>query len=221
MNEVRAPTLVIIGGAFAGQAIKDLGALGVFDSTSGAFHPNDPVKRADFVRRLVKANNIYYKADSTQQIRLAAGNEATFVDVPPSNTDFKYIQGMTNAGYVIGTDAKHFAPDQKLTREQMIAIKAARDAGGSNTKDVSQQFLTMRLGKTDTTQIAKPYWGAFYDDFSAATSGNFKRVYGSVKIFNPKKLVTRGEAALALSVFGGEIPERKAAQLLGQPSATP
>src|SRR5579864_2326301 len=125
-----------IGGIFAEQTIKDMASLGVFDSTGGEFKPNAPITRAEFVRWLVKANNAYYKDTPDQQIRAAESGTPTFVDMPATNPDFKYIQGMANAGYVIGTDATHFPPDRPITREEMIAIKASRDEHGTNMEPV-------------------------------------------------------------------------------------
>jgi hypothetical protein len=204
-----------VSGNFAQQAITDLAALGVITPKTGAFNPNAPITRADFVTWLVKANNVYYKDTPAQQIRLAEGTRATFVDVPPSNPAFPYIQGLANAGYVIGVDATHFRPTGNLSREQMIGIKAARDAGGSNSK-TDMSSMQIRLHFTDVAKIAPPYWGAVYDDFSASTSNNISRVYGTIKTFNPTAAVTRAEAAAALSVFSGEIPSESAAAALGQ-----
>jgi hypothetical protein len=83
---------------------------------------------------------------------------------------------------------------------------------------VSLAELQMRVNMTDIAQVNKAYWGPLYDDHSTGTSNNVARVYGSLKTFSPRKPVTRGEAALALSAFGGEIPARSAAALLRPPS---
>src|SRR5579872_2053700 len=72
-----------IAGYDGEQDIKDVAALGILDSTSGAFRPNDPVTRADFARWLVKAQNTIPEAG--YQIRLAQSGPATFVDVPVSH----------------------------------------------------------------------------------------------------------------------------------------
>jgi S-layer homology domain len=202
-----------IGDAYARQAITDLATLGVIEPATGAFRSNDPITRAEFVGWLVKANNIYYMDTPAQQIRLAEDGQATFVDLSATNPDFKYIQGMANAGYVIGVDKTHFRPDDLLTREQMVGIKASRDLGGASS-NVTLDGLQTRVDMTDVAQVNKAYWGPLYDDFSTGTSNNVARVYGSLKTFDPRKPVTRGEAALVLSVFGGEIPARSAAALL-------
>jgi hypothetical protein len=201
-----------IRGIFAEQAIKDMAALRIFDSTTGQFKPNAPITRAEFVRWLVKANNAYYKDAPDQQIRLAESGKATFVDVPTTYPDFKYIQGMANAGYVIGTDATHFTPQRAITREEMIAIKASRDESGQNMQPTDIMFIHY----TDAAKISKVYTGAIHEDSSVRTSHNIARVWGTIKTFNPQMPVTRAEAALCLSVFGGEIPEVTAAKASGR-----
>lgn len=211
-----APAAVVsfadIGGIAAEQAIKDMGGLSIFDGTTGEFKPNAPMTRAEFVRWLVKANNAYYKDTPAQQIRLAESATATFVDVPSTLPDFKYIQGMANAGYVIGVDATHFAPDRPITREEMIAIKASRDESGTNMNPVDIQFIPY----ADKAKIAKVFTGAIHEDTSVRTSNNIARVWGPIKTLNPQMPVTRAEAALCLSAFGGEIPEASAAKTVGR-----
>lgn len=171
-----------INGYDGAQQINDLAALGVFDQTSGAFKPNDPITRRDFVRWLVKANNAIVK-DPSYHVRLAQGNTATFVDVPAGDPDFKYIQGLADSGYVIGVDKSHFAPNKKLTREQMIYVKASLDEH-----------------HTITTSPDKGQRPTSYTDMSKA-------------LFKPQDPVTRGDAALALSVMKGEWPISAAATL--------
>jgi hypothetical protein len=202
----------------AEQAIRDMGALGVFGSATGAFKPNEPITRAEFVRWLVTANNVYYRDTPAQQIRLAESGAATFVDVPPTHPNFKYIQGMANAGYVIGVDATHFAPDQALTREQMISVKVARDEGGTAVKPLSDYEIAHAIGLqySDRAKINKIYTGYVHEDDSARASHNTARVWGAITVFSPQMPVTRSEAVLCLSVFGGEIPDASAAKAVGR-----
>ena len=212
-----APTPAVsftdISGITAAQAIKDEGALGIFDTSTGEFKPRDPITRAEFVRWLVKANNVYYKDQATQQIRLAESNDATFVDVPPSHPDFKYIQGLADAGYVVGVDKTHFAPDQPITREQMIFIKNDRDRGGKvGAGDPNS------LSYTDKMKVNPIYAAGVANAASVFSTQDIARVWGSIRTFNPQKPVTRGEAALCLSQFGwtGETPFANAANAAGR-----
>jgi len=195
------------------QAINDLAALGVLDQTSGAFRPDDPISRADFVRWLVKANNAIVK-EADYHIHTAHGGPATFVDVPASDPDFGYIQGLSNAGYVIGVDATHFAPQKPLTREQMIYIKACLDEHG-DIKTTGGALDYVRNTFNDASKMTYKFVGGIYEDRSAMTTTTFARVYGATKSFSPQQSVTRGEAAVALSMMRGEWV-RSAAAALGR-----
>jgi hypothetical protein len=213
-----------IAGIYAENAIKQEATLGVFgNAISGKFNPYGTLPRADYVRWLVIANNIYFKTQPDKQIRLAEANsDQSFVDVPKSNPDFKYIEGMVNSGFVIGIDKKHFAPNRPLTREEMIAILMSRDANSSalpnagppSTWNYSSGGGTISVDFTDRDKVSKPYWGAFQLNNGWGNSlalQEIKRIYGNTKIFYPQKTVTRGDAAVALQV----IDQKSAASLLG------
>jgi len=213
-----------IAGIFAENAIKQEATLGVFgNATSGKFNPYGTVPRAQYVRWLVVANNIYFKGQPDKQIRLAEANsDQAFVDVPKSNPDFKYIQGMVNSGFVIGIDKNHFAPNRTLTREEMIAILMSRDANSSalpkagppSSWNYSAGGWSLVVDFTDRNKISKPYWGAFQLNNGGGNSlavQEIKRIYGNTKIFYPQKLVTRGDTAVALQV----IDQKSSASLLG------
>ncbi len=213
-----------IAGIFAENAIKQEATLGVFGkATSGKFNPYGTLPRADYVRWLVTANNIYFKTQPDKQIRLAEANsDQSFVDVPKSNPDFKYIQGMVNSGFVIGIDRNHFAPNRPLTREEMIAILMSRDANSSALpKAVAPSGWNYSAGGgslavdfTDRNKVSKPYWGAFQLNNGWGNSlavQEIKRIYGNTKIFYPQKTVTRGDAAVALQA----IDQKSSASMLG------
>jgi hypothetical protein len=188
-----------VSGIYAEQAIDDEGSLGILDTTSGAFHPDAPITRAEFVRWLVKANNDYSSADPTKRISLAQSSPPTFVDVPRSDPDFKYIQGLADAGYVIGKNATHFAPNQWITREEMVAIKAPVDEGQAialSPSDVG--FLVF----SDKSSINPQFVSDVHEDFSVRTTQNIGRVWGSIKIFHPRQPLTRAEAAIAIAEVG-------------------
>ena len=191
------------------QQINDLANLGVFDRNSGAFQPNKPISRAEFVRWLVKAHNAIIK-EPALRIRLAQTATATFTDVPPGNPNFPFIQGLTNSGYVVGVDTTHFAPDKFLTREQLIFVKASLDEGHTISANGHQ---ARELQYSDATRIGNKYLGAVYEDSTAATTQNFRRVYGTTTLFSPQTPVTRGEAAVALSDMKAEWPVSAAAAL--------
>lgn len=203
-----------ISGDFGEAAIRDEAALGILDSTSGQFKPNAPISRAQFVRWLVKANNVYFKNEPGKQIRLARSGPM-FADVAKNNADFPYIQGLANAGYVIGIDAKHFAPARTITREELLAIKAPLDEGGDIKPFGSAANDLQRF--SDAKTINKHYDAAIDEDYSVRTTQNIARIWGTLKALQPQKPVTRSEAAIAIS----EVNNGSAAVALGRTPPPP
>ena len=184
-----------IKGVVAQKQITQLAQLGVFDTTSGKFNPKAPITRAEFVRWLVRANNIFFAGSSDKTIRLPdENNKATFSDVPPTHPDFNYIQGMANAGFPIGYDEKTFKPDQILSREQMLAIKVALDHRTPIEKDKGEA----PVGWTDSNKISKKYWPALSVESVLQNNANAQRTFGSIKTLNPQAAVNRAEAALCI-----------------------
>jgi len=208
-----------INGIFAQQAIIDEAKLGVFDSTTGTFDPQASLTRGDFVKWLVKANNAYYQDASESQIRLAEGGQPTFVDVATTHPDYPYVQALANAGFVIGVDDTHFAPDRDITREEMIAIKVGLDLKGDPYKNTGLADVRQVYPFADVERINKRYYDAIYgDDFDG--SKNIPRVFGAMKRFNPQQPVTRAEAALCIDKIGTYSP-RTAERAVAAPAATP
>jgi len=198
-----AVTYTDIAGTFGETAIRQVAELGVFGNPSGTFRPHDPVTRAQFVEWLVRTNNIYMPNNQAKMIRPAeTAVGGAFVDVPPSLPAYRYLQGMADAGYVIGVDKTHFVPNRDLTREELIAILVSRDQNGH-----AGTVLTKPDGAfVDAAQLSKPYWGAFHDDdwdMSMNSRFNRARIFGSVKTFHPQRPVTREEVAIALQEIDG------------------
>lgn len=190
-----------IQGVFGEQKITQLSQLGVFDMTTGNFNPQQPVTRVQFVRWLFRANNAIYAKQPGKLVRPAETSEATFPDVPPTHPDFRYIQGMANAGFAVGYDEKTFKPDQPLTREEMIGIKAGFDWGGV---DKNLDSLTGEVPPwSDRDQISKRFIPSFNVDFNTGNNiKNVERTFGALKTFKPHAPVTRAEAAVCISVVG-------------------
>ncbi|GAC1500595.1 MAG: hypothetical protein NVS1B14_04600 [Vulcanimicrobiaceae bacterium] len=194
-----------IKGVDGEDAISQLAQLGVFDTTSGAFRPHDPIKRGEFIRWLVKANNALAAAtnNSNERIRVAQSGSATFLDVPASNPNFPDIQGMADAGLLVGYDKLHFKPDKWLSREELIAILVQRDLNGKPGTDAKTMSSPPMDYTTDGAQISKAYWGLIHDDRWSYEWGmhNIPRIFGSIKVLHPQQNVTRSEAAVGLQVL--------------------
>src|SRR5262249_38652462 len=154
------------------KEIKRLSALKVVDSASdNKFEPEKPITRREFVRWLVKANNAFRPSDL--MVRPAdAGTKPAFSDVPNSDPDFKYIEGMNDAGWSIGFKDGTFRPDAQLTREQMISIKTPLDKPFKPTGDLG---FTMKW--TDYEKISKDFYEVMC--WESYSYGNWKRLYGT------------------------------------------
>ncbi len=229
-----------INGVQGQQQIVQLAQLGVLDSTSGDFKPLQPVKRREFVRWLVKTNNAVFSDAPTKQIHLADASEKSDLrDLQPSDPDFPYVQGMSDAGIAVGFPDKSFKPDAALTREQMIAIKAGLDRGGISSsfqpqRDRDHSYARYRLPPwKDRDQVSVTYLPAIATDLSDESHegpiDNIGRTFGAIAIFRPQQPVTRAQAAVLMSVIGAHSESsmfdnkpRSVAQVLGpKPSPTP
>lgn len=178
------------------EAIAQLGHLGVFDSTTGLFHPKAPIARSQYVRWLVRANNAFFAMNARKQIAPSAGRESSFADLPASHRDFAYVQGMADAGFRIGIDAWHFAPGRWLTREELLAILLARDKNGVNESPAVAGPPVDII--RDGAKVSRRYWQLLRDDqgdMSISTHDNLNRTFGGGDLLYPKRAVTRAEAA--------------------------
>lgn len=199
------------------QHIQDLAALGVLSvesnaaksdtATTNQFEPSKIITRREYARWLVAANNAMYANNPAKQIRLASESvQSAFSDVPKTNADFAEIQGLAEAGLIpspLSGDSTEvlFRPDAPLTREQLILWKLPLDTRqalpGANLEAVKQTWGFQDVGKIDPKALR-----AVLADFQNAEQSNIRRVFGYTTLFQPKKPVTRAEAAAALWYFG-------------------
>jgi hypothetical protein len=197
-----------IAGINGEEQILELAQLGVIDPAAGTFSPGQPVKRRDFIRWLVKANNALWRDTPAKQVRPAdATDRAVFPDLPATDPDFAYVQGMQNAGYSVGFPDKTFRPDEPLTREQMFAIKNVFDRGSVDAglaKDLVFARNTAMPPWKDKPAISKTYVAAIATG-SGGGADSFNRVYGTSSLFHPQLAVTRAQAAVAVSVVGDHV----------------
>lgn len=198
------------------QHIQDLAALGVLSVESNAaksntatnqFEPNKIITRREYARWLIAANNAMYANNPAKQIRLASeSGQSAFSDVAKTNPDFAEIQGLAEAGLIpspLSGDSTEvlFRPDAPLTREQLILWKLPLDTRqalpGANLEAVKQSWGFQDVGKIDPKALR-----AVLADFQSGEQSNIRRVFGYTTLFQPKKPVTRAEAAAALWYFG-------------------
>ncbi|MBE9003797.1 S-layer homology domain-containing protein [Fortiea sp. LEGE XX443] len=199
------------------QHIQDLAALGVLSieppgnkansSNTNLFEPSKIITRRIYARWIVAANNAMYANNPAKQIRLAAeSTQPAFSDVSKTDPDFPVIQGLAEAGLIPSSlsgdsTAVLFLPDAPLTREQLILWKVPLDTRQAlptaNLDTVKQTWGFQDVGKIDPKALR-----AILADFQNVEKSNIRRVFGFTTLFQPKKTVTRAEAAAALWYFG-------------------
>ncbi|MEH1788693.1 S-layer homology domain-containing protein [Nostoc sp.] len=200
------------------QHIQDLAALGVLSlepkitksnstTTTNQFEPSKIITHREYARWLIAANNAMYASNPAKQIRLASeSTQPTFSDVSAKDPDFPAIQGLAEAGLIpspLSGDSTVvlFRPDAPLTREQLLLWKLpidTRQALPSANLDAVKQTW----GFQDAARIDPKALRAVLADYQNSEQSNIRRVFGYTTLFQPKKSVTRAEAAMALWYFG-------------------
>ncbi len=191
---------------------------------SSRFEPNKTISRREFARWLVSTNNRLNVDRPAQQIRLAeSSTQPAFKDVPRSDPDFAVIQGLAEAGIIPSplsgdSTAVTFRPNAPLTRETLLLWKVpldTRQALPTATIDAIKQTW----GFQDAAKIEPRALRAVLADYQNGDLANIRRVLGYTTLFQPKKPVTRAEAAAALWYFGFQGEGQSAQDALK--SATP
>ena len=213
------------------QYVQDLAQLGVLTpasakakgsqpKNSSLFAPNKAITRREYARWLVSTNNLLYADKPTRQIRLAVdSSQPVFRDVPRSSPDFSAIQGLAEAGIVPSplsgdiTTVK-FRPNALLTREDLLLWKVPMDTRqGLPTATIDAVKQTW--GFQDTPKIDPKALRAVLQDYQNGDLSNIRRAFGYTILFQPKKSVTRAEAAATLWYFGFQ-GEGRSAQEAGK-----
>ncbi|MBG0743958.1 MAG: S-layer homology domain-containing protein [Cylindrospermopsis raciborskii KL1] len=207
------------------KPIEDLGKLGVlsidnklvgnnqqtknYSAQIKKLEPNKIIARREFARWLVTGNNVMYANKQAKKIRLPSPvSQPIFKDVPPTDVDFPFIQGLAEAGLIpspLSGDATEllFRPDAPLTRENLLMWKVPLDTRQS-LPNSSMEAVKQTWGFQDTAKIDLKALRAVLADFQNGEQSNIRRVFGYTTLFQPKKAVTRGEAALTISYFGSQ-----------------
>jgi len=195
--------------------ITALAQLGVLDLSAGSrrkagdntFAPNKQISRREYVRWLFAANNRLYRDRLAQQIRPApSSSQPVFRDVTASDRDFAAIQGLAEAGIIsspLSGDlaAVNFRPDAQLSRENLLLWKVPMDTR-QPLPTASLDTLKQTWGFQDSARIDPKAQRAVLADYQNGDQSNIRRAFGYTTIFQPKKAVTRAEAAATLGYFG-------------------
>ena len=197
------------------QYSEDLLELGVFsleqsgskDNSKTSISLLEPITRREYARWLLAANNKIYANKPTQQIRPATAREKpAFQDLPATDPDFPDVQGLADAGIIPSTlsgdsTVVSFRPDAPLTREDMLLWKVPLDTRKTLAK-ASVDAVKETWGFQDAAKIEPKALRAVLADFQNGDFANIRRSFGYTTLLQPKKSVTRAEAAAALWYFG-------------------
>ncbi|MCT7971041.1 S-layer homology domain-containing protein [Laspinema olomoucense] len=177
------------------------------NATESTVDLNQGITRKQFARWLLEVNNKIYANQPGKQVRLAptTANPA-FSDVSTNHPDFPVIQGLAEAGIIPSSlsgdsSATTFRPDAIITREQLLLWKVPLDRR-SNLPSASVDAIKESWGFQDASKIDPNALRAVYADYQNGDRSNIRRAFGYTTLFQPKKEVTRAEAAAALWFFG-------------------
>ncbi|UBF27691.1 S-layer homology domain-containing protein [Kovacikia minuta CCNUW1] len=200
------------------QYVQDLARLGVLTpapvkakgkqtQSSSLFAPNKIITRREYARWLVSANNLLYADKPTRQVRLAVeSSQPVFRDVARSDPDFAAIQGLAEAGVIPSplsgdiTTVK-FRPNAPLRREDLLLWKVPMDTRQS-LPTATIEGVKQTWGFQDVAKIDPKALRAVLQDYQNGDLSNIRRAFGYTILFQPKKPVTRAEAAATLWYFG-------------------
>lgn len=196
------------------QPLESIAALGILTPYTGEanvdlakFAPNKAITRAEYARWLMAANNRYYANNPGKKIYVASENtQPAFQDVQPSHPDYEAIQSLAEAGLIpsrLTEDSTNllFRPNAPLIREDLITWKVPLDTRQS-LPQASIEAIQKSWGFQDTESIDSSAIRALYADFQNGDLSNIRRIFGYTTLFQPKKPVTRAEAAASLGYFG-------------------
>jgi hypothetical protein len=177
------------------------------DSQPNNFDPSAALSRREYARWLFATNNRLYATRPNLQLRPGSpSSQPAFQDVPRTDLDFAAIQGLAEAGIIASplsgeSTAVIFRPDSPLTREEMVLWKVPLDTH-QPLPNATLEAVQQTWGFEDTGRIAPRALRAVLVDFQNADQSNIRRAFGYTTIFQPKKPVSRAQAAAALWHFG-------------------
>jgi len=187
---------------------------------------NAPITRREYLRWLFKANNKFYSNQPSLQIKPADINsQPLFKDLPNNDPDYPLIQGLAEAGIIPSTLTKDntdllLRPDAPLTREVMVLWKVPLDYR-KPFPVASLETIKSSWGFSDANLIDAKAWRPLYIDQQNGEASNLRRALGYTVLLQPKKVVTRSQAAATIWSFGFQDNVLTAADVLkreGSPS---
>ncbi|CAI7870657.1 unnamed protein product [Closterium sp. NIES-53] len=192
--------------------------------------------RREFARWLVHASNTLSRAASDRiypAMYVDGSTALAFDDVPASDPDFPYIQGLAEAG-LIASKLSHadlgcpraaaaarrrgcsagasaaFHPDCALTRQDLISWKLSLDYHNMMPLQPKEDVVAV-VGFIDAERVDEDALPAIAQDVLRGDRSIIAAAFGFTRRFDPHKPVTRGQAAVALA--GGGVSEVVAGEM--------
>jgi hypothetical protein len=208
--------------------------LGVFDIPGGGwFQPNEQVERGTFLTWLIRGWNIYYRDQPKVWIRLAPVTRNatwTFGDAMPHTPLYPYLEGMIQAGRLVGFRKDEWEYSRRITREELILLrnsvvmcsKGKNSAVFAREEDRDEYRVRLRSLLSDADDVTEEYLPAVVNDITHGES--IKLAFSDLNLadrkskpaLQPSRLVTRREAVLALSKLGKRNYRNAAVAALGE-----
>ncbi|WP_338431207.1 S-layer homology domain-containing protein [Synechococcus elongatus] len=208
------------------EELLELGVLDTAGDRQGRFDPNQPIDRGTFARWLLAVNNRFFEDDPGRQIRLAiADSPPVYTDVPSSNPNFIAIQSLAEAGTLPSrlsgdTAATRFQPAAPLTRADLLLWKVPLDHR-QPLPTATPEKLASSWGFQDASSLDPRLQRVLLADDDNGAQSVVRRVFGFTQLFQPRKAVTRAEAAAALWYIGFQGEGQSAAQVLRSQQTPP
>jgi len=192
--------------------VEGLARLGILPQGSGHFVPDQPIERGDYAMWLVRANDIIWRDEPSRRIYLSEDQigsaTPSFTDIQANVAQFPYIQGMVESGYIVGFDQGAYDYARSITREHVVLLRAGIMLGTENVVAPPEDFPHLRIALkaylADADHVTDEYLKAVLADLTQPECDTISLAFGDdIEELNPRKTVTRREAARTLANIGG------------------
>ncbi|XP_072963684.1 uncharacterized protein [Typha angustifolia] len=194
--------------------VQALAALQVLKVIEPDAQPCDLCTRREYARWLVKASSALSRNTISKvypAMYIENVTELAFDDITPEDPDFPCIQGLAEAGLISSKlsgsktnssisgqcDSILFSPERPLSRQDLVSWKITLEK--TQLPEVDKKSLYQCSGYIDIDQINPDTWPALVSDLSAGEQSITALAFGYTRLFLPDKLVTKAQAAVALS----------------------
>ncbi|GLX67774.1 carbohydrate binding domain-containing protein [Paenibacillus glycanilyticus] len=186
---VSATSFLDMTGHWAETAVKRMASFGVVSGyEDGGFKPGSTISRAEFITMLDRV------------FGFAGSNKDGFQDVAQNAWYYDAVTKASGSGIVQGVDARHFAPNASITREDAAVMidRAFELSTGSESDAALRQYKDY----ADVSGYAKKALTYLADE---------KYIKGYNGKLQPKSPITRAESAVLLSGMIGDLVTQPAA----------